>query len=157
MRPNAHKVLIYATWREHLLVFDEPDFPDIDLQVPGGTMEPGESPEAAALREFAEETGLAPPTIVLPLATQDYRFTKNGRQICHRRHYFHVKLAGEQRETWLHLEMTPFSGGPPIRFRFFWLSQSEARNRLGYGMQDGLDLLQTQVARPRSAVARPSP
>lgn len=145
MRPDAHKVLIYATWRKHLLVFDEPDFPDVDLQVPGGTMEPGESPEAAALREFVEETGLAPPAALLPLATQDYRFTKDGRQICHRRHYFHAPLAGEQRQTWLHLEMTPDSGGPPIRFRFFWLSQSEGGNRLGYGMQDGLDLLQTSL------------
>lgn len=145
MRPDAHKVLIYATWRKHLLVFDEPDFPDVDLQVPGGTMEPGESPEAAALREFVEETGLAPPATFMPLATQDYRFTKDGRQICHRRHYFHAPLAGEQRQTWLHLEMTPDSGGPPIRFRFFWLSQSEAGNRLGYGMQDGLGLLQTSL------------
>ena len=61
MSPDAHKVLIYATWQGRLLVFDEPDFPEIELQVPGGTMEPGESPEVAATREFVEETGLTPP------------------------------------------------------------------------------------------------
>lgn len=141
MKPDAHKVLIYATWRQHLLVFDEPDFPDVELQVPGGTMEPGESPEDAALREFVEETGLPPPTALLPLATHDYRFTKDGRQICHRRHYFHAQLSGEQRETWLHAEMTPDGGGPPIRFRFFWLGVDEALRRLGYGMEDSLGLL----------------
>ena len=139
--PDAHKVLIYATWRDRLLVFDEPDFPEVDLQVPGGTMEPGESPEAAALREFVEETGLDRPVALLPLATQDYHFTKDGRQICHRRHYFHARLAGEQSDTWLHFEMTPDGGGPPIRFRFFWLGFAEASRRLGYGMEDAVGLL----------------
>lgn len=60
MVPDAHKVLIYATWRGRLLVFDEPDFPEIEFQVPGGTVEPGEATATAALREFTEETGLKP-------------------------------------------------------------------------------------------------
>lgn len=152
MTPDAYKVLIYATWREQLLVFNEPDFPEIDLQVPGGTMEPGESPEVAAVREFVEETGLAPPASLLPLATQDYRFTKDGRQIWHRRHYFHAQLSGEQKETWLHFEMTPDGGGPPIRFRFFWLGFDEAAPRLGYGMQDALDFLLAQSLSPSPRV-----
>ncbi|MEI3852291.1 MULTISPECIES: NUDIX hydrolase [Ensifer] len=143
MRPDAHKVLIYATWQDRLLVFDEPDFPEIELQVPGGTMEPGESPETSALREFVEETGLAPPETLSHLDTHDYHFRKEDRTICHRRHYFHVALAGEQRQTWLHQEMTPFGGGVPIRFRFFWLGIDEASRRLGYGMQDGLGYLHT--------------
>nr|WP_210270486.1 NUDIX domain-containing protein [Ensifer oleiphilus] len=133
--------MIYATWQEQLLVFDEPDFPDVDLQVPGGTIEPGESPQDAALREFVEETGLAPPERLVHLFTQDYSFLKDGRAICHRRHYFHVALAGEHRQTWLHQEMTPFGGGEPIRFHFFWLGFDEAAPRLGYGMQDALHLL----------------
>ena len=29
------KVLIYATWNDRLLVFEEPDFPETPLQVPG--------------------------------------------------------------------------------------------------------------------------
>jgi 8-oxo-dGTP pyrophosphatase MutT (NUDIX family) len=141
MRPDAHKVLIYATWQDRLLVFDEPDFPEIELQVPGGTMEPGESPETSAQREFIEETGLTPPEALTHLVTQDYHYPKDGRTICHRRHYFHIALAGEQRQTWIHQEMTPFGGGDPIRFRFFWLGIDEAKRRLGYGMQDGLHLL----------------
>ncbi|NUS68963.1 MAG: NUDIX domain-containing protein [Ensifer adhaerens] len=141
MTPDAHKVLIYGTWQDRLLVFDEPDFPEIELQVPGGTMEPGESPQTSALREFVEETGLTPLNALNHLVTQDYSFLKDGRTICHRRHYFHVALAGEQRQTWIHQEMTPFGGGEPIRFRFFWLGIAEAKRRLGYGMQDGLHLL----------------
>lgn len=141
MSPDAHKVLIYAIWQDRLLVFDEPDFPEVELQVPGGTMEPGESPEIAARREFVEETGLTPTDAFAPLVTQDYRFSKDGRPICHRRHYFHVALTGDQRQTWIHQEMTPFGGGEPIRFRFFWLGLDEARQRLGYGMRDALHVL----------------
>jgi 8-oxo-dGTP pyrophosphatase MutT (NUDIX family) len=142
MTPDAHKVLIYATWRGSLLVFDEPDFPEIELQVPGGTMEPGESPEEAARREFFEETGLMLPDTLSQFATRDYRYVKGDREICHRRHHFHVALEGEHRQTWLHHELTPDSGGAPIRFRFFWLSPGEAVTRLGYGMQEGMDFFQ---------------
>ncbi|CDM57239.1 MULTISPECIES: NUDIX hydrolase [Rhizobium] len=141
MKPNALKVLIYATWRDRLLVFDEPDFPEVALQVPGGTVEAGEDVGAAALREFSEETGILPATRLAPLAVHDYRFSKDGTETCHRRHYFHVSLEGRQPATWLHREMTPFSGGGPILFRFFWLSFDHARTRLGYGMEHGLPLL----------------
>jgi len=141
MKPDALKVLIYATWRDRLLVFDEPDFPEIELQVPGGTVEAGEDIAAAALREFSEETGILSKTPLAPLVVNDYRFSKDGNDFCHRRHYFHIPLEGEQPPTWLHREMTPFSGGGPILFRFFWLGFDAAHIRLGYGMEQGLPLL----------------
>ncbi|MBB3398843.1 hypothetical protein FHX09_003905 [Rhizobium sp. BK538] len=37
--------------------------------------------------------------------------------------------------------MTPFSGGSPILFCFFWLGFDDARTRLGYGMEHFLPLL----------------
>ena len=54
----ARKALIYATSPRGLLVFDEPDFPSVPTQVPGGTIDAGETPMEAAYREFEEETGL---------------------------------------------------------------------------------------------------
>lgn len=134
MVPDAHKVLIYATWRGRLLVFDEPDFPEIEFQVPGGTVEPGEATATAALREFTEETGLKPNRPLLPLAIDEYRFNRENRSIWHRRHYYTVALLGTYPESWLHHELTPFDGGPPIVFRFRWLEIAEARTKLGYGM-----------------------
>jgi 8-oxo-dGTP pyrophosphatase MutT (NUDIX family) len=42
-----------------LLVFDQRDEPQAGTQLPGGGIEPGEPAEDAAVREVAEETGIA--------------------------------------------------------------------------------------------------
>lgn len=56
------KVLVYVVRvgeaGSEVLVFEHRDFPDAGLQVPAGTVEPGEAAEAAAYREVAEESGL---------------------------------------------------------------------------------------------------
>ncbi len=139
--PDAVKVLIYATWEGRILLFDEPDFPNVAFQVPGGTVEPGEYIEHAAAREFEEETGIKPPPITHALGTVDYRFRKNGQPFLHRRHYFHFPMTGPLAETWMHSEMFAADGSPPIRFRFFWLEYKKARLELGYGMNVLLDRL----------------
>ena len=53
-----NRVFLYITQGEKLLVLDYLDHSYLEPQVPGGTIEPGESPEEAALREAREETGL---------------------------------------------------------------------------------------------------
>ncbi|MCX5518913.1 NUDIX hydrolase [Kaistia defluvii] len=116
------KVVLYATWRGRLLVFREPDFPEYGIQVPGGTMEAGETPEQAARREFLEETGLVAPDVLTLLGERDYHYAPPGgpaRQ--HRRWYFHLPLEGEFAESWEQMEMHPDAGGPPIRFALYWL------------------------------------
>ncbi|WP_349956649.1 NUDIX domain-containing protein [Rhizobium sp. ZPR3] len=140
MQPDAVKVLIYAVRDGHLLVFDEPDFPTIEPQVPGGTVEEGEDLALAAAREFAEETGLIADAIH-PLGVSDYRFEKNGRSHLYRRHYFRCHVPEATPAEWHHFETMPFGGGEPIRFRFFWIPVAEARKRLGYDMDALLDHL----------------
>jgi 8-oxo-dGTP pyrophosphatase MutT (NUDIX family) len=58
----VEKVLIYVVSRvcdaDHLLVFRHRSHPEAGLQVPAGTLEPGEAPSAAAARELLEESGL---------------------------------------------------------------------------------------------------
>ncbi len=58
-RATRERVLAYITQGDRLLVFRHTQSVEAGIQVPGGTVEPGESPEAAALREAQEESGLA--------------------------------------------------------------------------------------------------
>jgi len=133
------KVLIYATWNGRLLVFEEPDFPETPLQVPGGTVEAGEDILAAAYREFAEETGLLYGDGMIHLETVDYDYPERGYTEPHRRHCFHLKLRPALPETWDHYEMSPCSGSAPILFRLFWLDRRSAQDRLGLGMAGSLN------------------
>jgi len=59
MRNPKNKMLVYITHANRLLVFRHPHHPEAGIQVPTGTIEQGESPEDAALREAFEETGLS--------------------------------------------------------------------------------------------------
>ncbi|MCX5494712.1 NUDIX domain-containing protein [Kaistia dalseonensis] len=114
------KVVIYATWRDQILVFEEPDFPHIGLQVPGGTVADDETVEEAARREFEEETGLDAPDHFEPLGEMTYVYEADEVRHQHLRHYFHVELAGEFPERWEWTEETPDDGGKPIRFAYSW-------------------------------------
>jgi 8-oxo-dGTP diphosphatase len=55
-----NRVVCYITRaRKDILVFEHThDYPDSGIQVPGGGIEAGETPQQAALREAFEETGL---------------------------------------------------------------------------------------------------
>jgi 8-oxo-dGTP pyrophosphatase MutT (NUDIX family) len=61
-----------------LLLFQHPH---AGIQVPAGTIEPGEEPQAAALREAAEETGLTAFAAVRPLGYRDEVLPEQLRMI----------------------------------------------------------------------------
>lgn len=79
------KVLCFVVRGEELLVFDHVPDGGAGVQVPAGGLEAGETPEAAAIRELWEESGL---TLTDPHYLVSYhweaqlpdRFT---RQVCH--------------------------------------------------------------------------
>ncbi|WP_299818856.1 NUDIX domain-containing protein [uncultured Roseibium sp.] len=159
-----HKAYVYLTCGTDLLVFDEPDDPYLGLQVPGGTIDPGESFLHGAMREFAEETGLSIDAAFEHFSSQDLPFETiapvgqfrappdrplKGRHI--RRNY-HVCLAKKPRDTWEHYEMFPSGGGDPIRCRFSWIDlfSTKAFDEESFFAAFGapLDALRSRLPRP---------
>jgi 8-oxo-dGTP diphosphatase len=121
-KPMREKVVAYITHGDCLLVFTHVDFPGAGVQVPVGTIEPGEPPEEAVLREAFEETGLADLGLVRALGIQDRRFIRGTIGHFHRRHYFHLRAHGAVPERWRHLECDPCTGGgEPIAFELYWV------------------------------------
>jgi 8-oxo-dGTP pyrophosphatase MutT (NUDIX family) len=119
--PIKTKVLAYITHGERLLVFRHTDFPEAGIQVPGGSVEPGEDPAAAVLRETEEETGLTAVTLVCYLGECLFDLTVFGRDEFHRRKFYHLRCVETPPETWHHSELTPSEGPPdPILFEFWW-------------------------------------
>ena len=72
----------------------------LQIRLPKGHVDPGETPEEAALREVREETGLLAPRIVALLGTVDNRFAYNGKRF-------------ERLETWFLMESDADMGDPP--------------------------------------------
>ncbi len=60
---------------------------------PKGHLEQGEAPEAAALREVREETGLSALQVVAPVDTIDWTFRFRGQRIHKTCHFFALATA----------------------------------------------------------------
>ena len=58
-RPRGDRAVVFIVRDGSLLLFRRHKHGEDYYAVPGGTVEPGETPEEAAVREVAEETGLA--------------------------------------------------------------------------------------------------
>lgn len=117
----VHKVVAYITHEGRLLVFRQPNAPEAGIQVPAGTLEPGEAPPDGALREAVEETGLDCLRLAAALGETDFDIRPFGREEMHHRHFFHIECTAPTPETWQHHDPSP-SGGEVEKplFDFFW-------------------------------------
>lgn len=66
-----------------------------NTRLPKGIVEPGETPEGAALREVEEETGLVG-RVVAPLGTIDYTYQEQGVEVAKQVHFFLMELTGAE-------------------------------------------------------------
>jgi len=126
------KVFAYITLEGRLLVYRHTQSPDAGIQVPGGSVEGGESLEAAVLREAEEETGLQGLRIDEYLGECLADARQWGIDSQHIRHFFHLEPGphtfpgGVAPDSWLYYERTPSDGSPgPIEFEFFWVGRDK--------------------------------
>ena len=129
MTTTREKVVAYITHTNpdtgtlRLLVFTHPESPEAGIQVPAGTIKPGESPADAALREVQEETGFTDLELVRFLGERTIDIRPWGNDEFHHRHFFHLRVRTTPPDIWLHHESDPsdLPGHPPILFAFFWV------------------------------------
>ena len=134
--PVIQKVYAYIldTFAEgnRLLVFKHVDFPEAGIQVPGGSVEPGERIEAAAVREAREETGIYRLNLVGKIGTAKKNLREFGINCVHERHYFKMGCPEQTPEKWIAYEQTPSDGSsPPIAFQFYWVALNKLPNLSG--------------------------
>ena len=113
------KVFAYITHGTNLLVFRHPNSPEAGIQVPAGSIEAGESPEAAVMREAFEETGLNGLKLIAYLGETTYDMSSWDGDPAQQRYFFHLELHGQAPTTWHHDE-TDGGKSKPIVFEFFW-------------------------------------
>jgi 8-oxo-dGTP pyrophosphatase MutT (NUDIX family) len=114
------KAFAYITHGNALLILKHPDHPEAGIQVPAGSVEPGESPRAGAIREAEEETGLQDLRLIRFLGL--IRMPVDRPPGFHNRWFFHLACDEQPPATWEHHEMTPSDGSPPVRFEFSWVN-----------------------------------
>ena len=104
-----------------LLVFTHPGQPGAGVQVPGGTVEPGELPAAAVMREAVEETGLVGLRLVRFLGEQDFDPRPFGKQEWHQRHFYQLAYDGEAPDHWHFVEHSTTHPGRVHRYDYRWV------------------------------------
>lgn len=125
-KPPVRKAFAYITSGSRVLLFTHPDHPDAGIQVPAGTIERGETPAAAALREAREETHLDCLAPGRWLGRDVFDAHAIGRDELHDRWFWHIRAGSDVPETWRHGEMFSANGaGEQIAFDFFWADLRE--------------------------------
>ena len=137
-----YKVLAYITrerdGRRELLAFTHRDYPEAGVQVPAGTVEPGEAIEAALFREIREESGLTNLRLVRKLA--EHAETEWG-QI---RNVFHLVAPNGAADRWTHVVHGQGEDAGMV-FEHCWIDLSERMELAGaqhqwLGLLNGGDL-----------------
>lgn len=115
------KVLCYVVRDGRLLVFRHVDDSDeeVGIQVPAGSIRPGEAPRDAALREAREETGLNAFSVVRSLGEFEYDVSPYRFEV-QRRHVYQLAVHEPTPERWSSQE--DHDGEQrPTRFECFWI------------------------------------
>jgi 8-oxo-dGTP pyrophosphatase MutT (NUDIX family) len=108
---------------DRLLVFEHPESPEAGIQVPAGTLEPGEDPETGAFREVCEETGRDAFAITGLVARRQLREMRQGRLERHDRWFYRASPTQPLPEVWMGGDWTSDGWVP---FRYSWIGRPTA-------------------------------
>lgn len=136
---NRHRAYAYIVNSERLLLFRHPEAPEAGIQVPAGTIEAGEEPATAVMREAHEETGLAGLELERFLIQDVRDMTAWGVSELQHRWFYHLSLPGTPPDHWMHGEFAP-DGTLLHPFAFFW-ADVRSLPRLAAGSDDHIDRL----------------
>jgi len=136
------KVLAYIT-REgpagrEVLVFRHRDHPEAGVQIPGGTIDAGETPVDALHREILEETGLKSLRVIRQVAKEPFHAT--WRNEWQERNVFHLEAPAGCPGTWTH-SVTSGQEDKGLVFVFSWMTLADAAEMLQWGQGQWLDRL----------------
>jgi 8-oxo-dGTP diphosphatase len=116
---RRQRVVAYVTrkrnGRTELLVFEDPEHPDLGVQVPAGRLDPDEELEAGLRREIAEEAGLTGVRIVGELPGFEDHYPSR-----YENHGFHVVLGEEAPDEWEHV-VVGRGDDAGLVFRYRWV------------------------------------
>lgn len=115
------RVFTYITRKDSLLVFDHVDQQYLNPQVPGGTIEDGEDPEAAAFREATEETGIKQLRVISLLGSFERNLASIGKNEVIHAWFYHLSTEQQTPHRWRHFELEPSGGTDAIEFELYWV------------------------------------
>ncbi len=120
-------VLREAASGPEVLVFEHEGRPQAGMQVPAGTVDAGETPMQAAVRELAEESGLTVGGRPTEVGTFDHFHPQ--KQEWHRRHVFRFEAPEGLPAGWTHV-VSGEGKDRGRRFRYFWCDARVAETTL---------------------------
>jgi uncharacterized cupin superfamily protein/8-oxo-dGTP pyrophosphatase MutT (NUDIX family) len=127
---KKEKVIAYI-YREYkgalqVLVFDHPNVPEVNPQVPAGTLEENEKPQDGILREILEESGLKFDAVENYLG--QFEYIADYKNEIHKRHVFSFMTSGLP-DSWSHHVKSHDEDNGEV-FDFYWLPLEVAKEKL---------------------------
>jgi 8-oxo-dGTP pyrophosphatase MutT (NUDIX family) len=125
------KVVIYVTRQRkgqtELLVFEHRDHPAAGLQVPAGTVDPGELSLDAARRELFEESGLFALPLIGRIDVYDWLNPETNN--LHRRHVYQFHAQDSIADAWDHC-VSAGEEDKGLIFQYRWMRLADAERQL---------------------------
>lgn len=142
---NVRKALLYGLRKSgptvEILTFDQIKYPEVNPQIPSGTIEAGEDIYSGALRELHEESGIE--LKVRPTLLGSYTFYKDHLKQFQERFTFAFNGQGLP-DTWIH-KVTGSGVDQNLDFKYYWMPVEQAKNHLQVNLGDGLVFFNSEV------------